>query len=241
MDSTHQNIQAGDRVKVTVSTEKRDPWLTPKEGWEGLAVAPALNMEATHWQIKFAEPWCSLGITRIMPLASLQVIGGAKYETERLEEQDVLADEKAPDNHEPFAEELVETEDGESPEEGVLFYEVSVSELDEDAPNNEEKIEVENPVKNTGFATGDLVMVKKNAGANSDEQHLIRRQGQAGRIIRNCEIATACVEVDFEDGKLPVLVPKSLLQSVNKTHRDAKSDTPLNDHPVLKKQMKLPF
>jgi hypothetical protein len=71
------SIQCGRRVKVAASAKNKDPWVDQKVGWEGVAVAPAANMESTHWQIRFLEPWCGLNILRVMPVASLVVIDDA--------------------------------------------------------------------------------------------------------------------------------------------------------------------
>jgi len=242
METAPLDIQAGDRVKVTVSTEKRDPWLTPKEGWEGVAVAAATNMESSHWQIRFEEPWCSLGITRIMPLASLQIIGRPKHEKEGPEHQEAVpTEETAQVGPDPLGEDPADTGNDESPEEDEIFDDANIDDNDESAIIEEEISETLRPSKGSEFVEGALVRVKKSAGANSDEQHLVRRQGQVGRIIRNCEIATACVEIDFEDGKLPVLIPKSMLQGIAIATDDRVEVTTKKARPTPRTQMKLPF
>lgn len=240
-------IQTGDRVKVLVSTEKRDPWLTPKAGWEGIAVAPALNMEATHWQVRFLEPWCSLGITRIMPVTSLQVLSGMKGEAPPASDQDAPTDESkaaegmceelsngplsacppdAPEDACP--DDLDLAEDGEEPQD------VEIEEVLEASP------EVTDTPKAGGrdFVIGARFRVKDQAGGSSGEEHIVRRRGQFATVCRICEIATSCVEVIFEDDGRPVMIPKGYLAPIkNKQGSESTPQKPLR----AKAQMKLPF
>ena len=234
-------IKAGDRVRITVSTEKRDPWLTPKNGWEGIAVAPTLNMEATHWQIKFVEPWCSLGITRIMPISSIIVIGGPEaealpssspngpIETPQLEA-------KIDTTEEVRSEQMDEPEDilGDFAEEAGMD-EKSDPDSEFDKNNIPPTID-----KDQSFELNTLVRVKNKAGSTTGEEHIIKRRGMTGKIIRLCEIATSCVEVEFEEQRLPVMIPKSGLQAISADSSDfsAKKRT---SRKIKASQMTLPF
>lgn len=56
----------GHRVRVVVPAGCKDPWIVPKDGWEGRVVAPAADLEG-HYLVMFLLPWCPLKITRIMP------------------------------------------------------------------------------------------------------------------------------------------------------------------------------
>jgi hypothetical protein len=177
-----------------------------------------------------------------MPLASLQIIGRPKHEKEGPKHQEAVPTEEiAQGGPEPLAGESLDDQDEEVTDEDASFDEISVEEIDEEVAIDDEKLDTKRPVKGLEFTAGALVRVKKSAGANSDEQHLVRRQGQVGRIIRNCEIATACVEVDFEDGKLPVLIPKSLLQGVNNAPEAMNAEEAPKPRPAKKTQLKLPF
>lgn len=241
-----QDLRPGDRVKVTVSTEKRDPWLTPKQGWEGIAVGPALNMENTHWQIKFVEPWCSLGMTRIMPVDSLQVLGRTMDEEMAIEEkpEDIHVEEVAPTSEQDSAQDDgIEEEFEQESSDEITEEEAPEAEL---LPEDElEKVEKNSSSKGKDFVVGDVVRVRNKAGANSAEEHIIRRQGHIGRVIRLCEVATSCVDVDFEDGKLPVMMPKAFLLPVTQGQEHEKKidcDEVKTPRAIkVKAQMRLPF
>lgn len=56
----------GSRVRVVVPAGCKDPWIAPKDGWEGRVVAPATGLDG-HYQVMFLLPWCPLKITRVMP------------------------------------------------------------------------------------------------------------------------------------------------------------------------------
>ncbi len=71
-------ITPGARVRVAVPEGIRDPWLSPKQGWEGYAVEPAINMNGDAWQIRFVDPWCNLNMTRVMPVTALVVLDTPK-------------------------------------------------------------------------------------------------------------------------------------------------------------------
>lgn len=233
------SLTAGDRVKVLVSTEKRDPWLTPKQGWEGIAVAPATNMESTHWQIRFVEPWCSLGMTRIMPLSSLQVIPGGEQDVlpEEPGEQGDMSPDEALDEAVEFAvtDEIEDAacEDFPTEEEGELTT-LGPDETPDPAP--EPKRAAKGGSRE--FLVGTQFRVKDQAGDSSGEEHIVRRRGQIGTVTRTCELATSCVEVSFGDGGLPVTVPKSYLAPV----KLAQDGNPNDQRKIkAKSQMKLPF
>lgn len=233
-------LQPGDRVRVLVSTDKRDPWLTPKEGWEGVAVAPAINMEASHWQIRFEEPWCSLGIARIMPLSSLEVVSAATQKDapeERVEAEEMtlveVADASSGVAVEPEAKEATKEEDP-PVEEDDAPPEFDQEEIPEPMP------ELQKPAKGgvREFVVGAQFRVKDQAGDSSGEEHILRRRGQVGTICRICEMATSCVEVRFDDGGLPVIIPKTYLAPIKLS---TESEQKVPKIIKAKAQMKLPF
>lgn len=231
-------LQPGDRVKVLVSTEKRDPWLTPKEGWEGVAVAPATNMEATHWQIRFVEPWCSLGISRIMPLSSLAVVSAVAP-------QEATKEEPVPETCGPAQIELSDVAEMALVEEEVDIEDVPAEEDGmEPCENPEDDVEpIPEPQKSPKgtareFSIGAQFRVKDQAGDSSGEEHISRRRGQVGTVCRICELATSCVELEFGDGGRPVMIPKSYLSPTKLSPEIAQ---PAQKIIKAKTQMKLPF
>jgi hypothetical protein len=188
---------------------ERDPWLAPKNGWEGVAIAPAANMESTHWQIRFVEPWCDLGIVRIMPVVVLNVIepspGGA--ETSILEEHDA-----------PPADQTDQIEAGRMPKDAD---ELAIEGDEDEGGDFQSPAEpaIQGASRSVrGFAVGDVVSVKDSAGNSAGEEHIARRRGQQGVVSCICEIATACVEVTFETNGRPVMIPKAFLTQATKTH-----------------------
>lgn len=58
------------------------------------------------------------------------------------------------------------------------------------------------------------VRVKPNAGDGSGEEHVIRRRGQIGRVVHECEIATGYRVVAFAGADLPVMIHKTDLAAV---------------------------
>lgn len=231
-------LQPGDRVKVLVSTEKRDPWLTPKEGWEGVAVAPATNMEATHWQIRFVEPWCSLGISRIMPLSSLEVVSAVAP-------KEVTAED-------PVAESCgsAQIESSDVAKTALVEEEADIEAVSEEEDMAEPILDPEDDVepipvpqktpKGTAreFTIGAQFRVKDQAGDSTGEEHISRRRGQVGTVCRICELATSCVELEFGDGGRPVMIPKSYLSPTKLSPEIAQ---PAPKIIKAKTQMKLPF
>jgi hypothetical protein len=63
----------GSRVRVVVPEGCTDPWIKPKDGWEGVVVAAIAGMD-DHFAVRFLPPWCSLKITRAMPGAALRKV-----------------------------------------------------------------------------------------------------------------------------------------------------------------------
>lgn len=235
-------IKAGDRVRICVGTDVRDPWLSPKEGWEGIAVSPALNMEATHWQVKFVEPWCSLGMTRIMPILAMVVIGGDGADVSPTDSLDVSIEA-------PHIEaEIGETSEGSSEQTGNSDDPLG-DVIEESMPDNENEHEaaVDKNIdsvllkKGSSFEVGALIRVKDMAGSTAGEEYIVQRRGMVGRIIRLCEIATSCVEVEFDNQPLAVMVPRSYLQPVAinySTDVEVKAEKPRKAKAA---QMRLPF
>ena len=67
-----------------------------------------------------------------------------------------------------------------------------------------------NPVK--GMAVGAWVKVKDNAGASDGEEHVRRKRGRIGTVIRECVLAPSCVEVEFPGAALPVMISRGDLR-----------------------------
>jgi hypothetical protein len=142
-------ISPGLRVRVVIPEGCRDPWICQKDGWRGDVAAAADDIGPGFWRVRFAPPWCELGILRVM-------------------QGDVLA--------------VVE----------------------------DSAVTRGNPVK--GMAVGAWVKVKDNAGASDGEEHIRRKRGRIGTIIRECVMASSCVEVEFPGAMLPVMIPRGDLR-----------------------------
>lgn len=67
-----------------------------------------------------------------------------------------------------------------------------------------------NPVK--GMAVGAWVKVKDNAGSSDGEEHIRRKRGRIGTVIRECVLAPSCVEVEFPGARLPVMISRGDLR-----------------------------
>lgn len=63
------------------------------------------------------------------------------------------------------------------------------------------------------------VRVKPNAGDGMGEEHIVRRRGQIGRVISECEIATGFRVVAFGGADLPVMIHRSDLVAVTAVPR----------------------
>jgi hypothetical protein len=235
-------IKVGDRVRICVGTEVRDPWLSPKEGWEGIAVSPALNMEATHWQIKFAEPWCSLGMTRIMPISAMVVIGGKDIDVSPMDSADVPIEAPQVKAEIDGAEEAApaQIEDSEDALGDLVEDDILDNELEPEAVFDIE-IELAPTEKGSLFELNTLVRVKNKAGSTAGEEHIVQRRGMVGQIIRLCEIATSCVEVEFENQSLPVMIPRAYLQPLAASSRPEVAGETETPRKIKAAQMKLPF
>ena len=67
-----------------------------------------------------------------------------------------------------------------------------------------------NPVK--GMAVGAWVKVKDNAGSSDGEEHVRRKRGRIGTVIRECVLAPSCVEVEFPGAQRPVMISRGDLR-----------------------------
>ena len=67
-------ISPGLRVRVVVPEGCRDPWICQKDGWRGDVAAAADDIGPGFWRVRFAPPWCELGILRVMPGDALVVV-----------------------------------------------------------------------------------------------------------------------------------------------------------------------
>lgn len=69
-------ITPGTHVEV-VPLGRPNPWIDSKRGWRGEVVASADDLAPGHWRVRFLPPWCELGISRVMPAASLREVADA--------------------------------------------------------------------------------------------------------------------------------------------------------------------
>lgn len=67
-----------------------------------------------------------------------------------------------------------------------------------------------NPVK--GMGVGAWVQVRDAAGSSDGEDHVRRKRGRIGTVIRECVLAPACVEVEFPGAALPVMISRGDLR-----------------------------
>lgn len=139
----------GLRVRVVAPEDCRDPWILQKDGWRGDVAAAADDIGPGFWRVRFAPPWCELGILRVMP-------------------GDVLA----------------------------IVEDTVIARV--------------NPIK--GMGVGAWVKVKDTAGSSDGEDHVRRKRGRIGTVIRECVLASACVEVEFPGATLPVMISRGDLR-----------------------------
>lgn len=142
-------IAPGLRVRVVAHEDCRDPWIRQKDGWRGDVAAAADDIGPGFWRVRFAPPWCELGILRVMPGDVLAVV-----------EDTVIA-----------------------------------------------RV---NPIK--GMGVGAWVKVRDNAGSSDGEDHVRRKRGSIGTVIRECMLASSCVEVEFPGARLPVMISRGDLR-----------------------------
>lgn len=63
-----------------------------------------------------------------------------------------------------------------------------------------------------GVGVGAWVKVRDNAGTSDGEEHIRRKRGRIGTVVRECVLAPSCVEVEFPGAKLSVMIPRGDLR-----------------------------
>jgi len=67
-----------------------------------------------------------------------------------------------------------------------------------------------NPIK--GMVADAWVKVKDTAGTSDGEDHVRRKRGRVGTVVRECVLAPSCVEVEFPGARLPVMISRGDLR-----------------------------